>query len=103
MKGVQCYLFDMKNFWGGKYLLIFNTHLDPRWVTKNDKINSKFFFFFFGRKRENKFIQIKEIREFMEEIFLSLKNNNPSLELSDCGVLLIGAENFFFFPQKKFL
>lgn len=81
MKGIQAILFDMKNYWPSKYLLIFNTHLDPR-------------------KEENRKKQINEIFIFMNSIFQYIEQNY-SINFENCGVLLMGDFNISSSSKEK--
>lgn len=66
-------LFDMRNYWPGRYLMIFNTHLDPT-------------------SPDNRAKQLYEIKNFMDRIW---KNNRhvSSIGSQNIGVLLMGDFN----------
>jgi len=78
MKGVQAVLLDMNNIWPEKYLLIFNTHLDP---------NSQM----------NRSDQLVEIHHFINRTIVDLKKFQhafpQTFSFANCGVLLVGDFN----------
>jgi len=75
-KGIQSILLDMNSVWPGKYLLIFNTHLDPA---------------FLPHATNNQRSQIQQLRKFMLE---TVNLVEKSVEMKNCGVLLAGDFNF---------
>jgi len=106
-KGVQAVILDVDQYWPNKYLLLMNTHLDPK-------------------SAENRRAQLKEIKEFLSNIILQVnqlvspmaiherisssfdemqfleRDSFQKFSFKRCGVLLVGDFNIPSFDIQEY-